>query len=180
MVSTEEHVDGVLGVPDVHPGDVHVVMGKPMQRLNEELQLLVRQPLVVHRTHPRQQIPGPRHSGGFWGVRRYRTGMGSGRRSWRDRLGTPKTFVLYRTPEVWRIAVYFSGAIVDGHLHQPSADSEPAEAQTAAHAKAEELAGRPLTITWEASDKPGWWTGAITPEPPEPMAADSTGHPRSL
>ncbi|MFE0772624.1 hypothetical protein [Streptomyces sp. NPDC058861] len=88
--------------------------------------------------------------------------MGSGRKHWRDRLGTPKTFVLYRTPDAWRCAVYFSGGIVDGHLAEPSADSESGEAQTAARAKAEELAGRSLTISWEAGDKPGWWTGTIT------------------
>ncbi|MFE8937400.1 hypothetical protein ACFYNX_07910 [Streptomyces sp. NPDC007872] len=87
------------------------------------------------------------------------------RKHWRDGFGTPKFFVLYRTPDVWRYAMYFSGAIVDGYLAQPSADSEPGEAQTAAHSKAEDLAGRPLTISWEASDEPGWWTGTITTEP---------------
>ncbi|WP_190160512.1 hypothetical protein [Streptomyces litmocidini] len=88
--------------------------------------------------------------------------MGRRRKDWRDSLGTPKTFVLYRTPDVWRYAMYFSGGIVDGYLAEPKADSELAEAQTAAHDKAEELAGRPLAIRWEASDKPGWWMGAIT------------------
>ncbi|MBB4979733.1 hypothetical protein [Streptomyces nymphaeiformis] len=87
------------------------------------------------------------------------------RKHWRDGFGTPKFFVLYRTPDVWRYAMYFSGAIVDGYLAQPSADSEPGEAQTAAHGKAEDLAGRPLTMSWEASDEPGWWTGTITTEP---------------
>ncbi|MGW4743625.1 hypothetical protein ACWEPR_02320 [Streptomyces sp. NPDC004290] len=87
--------------------------------------------------------------------------MVSGRKHWRDSLGTPKTFVLYRTSDVWRCAVYFSGGIVDGYLAEPNADSELGEAQTAAHAKAEELGGRPLAIHWETSDKPGWWTGAI-------------------
>lgn len=84
------------------------------------------------------------------------------RKHWRDGFGTPKTFVLYRTPNVWRFAMYFSGAIVDGYLAHPSTDSEPGDAQTAAHGRAEDLAGRPLTISWEASDKPDWWTGAIT------------------
>ncbi|MFI0990048.1 hypothetical protein [Streptomyces exfoliatus] len=93
--------------------------------------------------------------------------MKSGRRHWRDRLGTPKSFVLYRTPDMWRCAMHFSGGIVDGYLVQPSSESEPSEAQTAAHAKAEELAGRPLAISWEASDEPGWWTGAITTDPVE-------------
>ncbi|MET7757051.1 hypothetical protein ABZT27_20465 [Streptomyces sp. NPDC005389] len=93
--------------------------------------------------------------------------MGSGRKHWRDSLGTPKTFALYRTPDVWRCAMYFSGGIVDGYLAQLSADSEPDEAQTAAHAKAEKLVGRPLTISWEESDQPGSWTGAITAEPRE-------------
>ena len=83
----------------------------------------------------------------------------------RDGFGTPKSFVLYRTPDVWRYAMYFSGAIVDGYLAQPSAGSEPGEAQTAAHDKAEELAGRPLTISWEASGEPGWWTGTIPTDP---------------
>ncbi|MFF3319368.1 hypothetical protein ACFYV5_28215 [Streptomyces sp. NPDC003035] len=94
--------------------------------------------------------------------------MGSGRKHWRDSLGTPKAFVLYRTPDVWRCAMYFSGGIVDGRLAQPSANSEPDEAQTAAHAKAEELAGRPLAISWEANDQPGWWTGTITADPVQP------------
>ncbi|MBB4986732.1 MULTISPECIES: hypothetical protein [Streptomyces] len=101
--------------------------------------------------------------------------MGSGRKHWRDRLGTPKTFVLYRTPDVWRFAVYCAGGIVDGYLDQPGAGSEPGEARTAAHAKAEELVGRPLTISWEESDKPGWWTGVITTEPTELMPNSATG-----
>ncbi|MFD6363670.1 hypothetical protein ACFWFX_28080 [Streptomyces roseolus] len=87
------------------------------------------------------------------------------RKHWRDGFGTPKTFVLYRTPDVWRFAMYFSGAIIDGYLAQPSADSEPGAAQSAAQGKAEDLAGRPLTISWESSDEPGWWTGTITTEP---------------
>ncbi|MEU7122919.1 hypothetical protein [Streptomyces zaomyceticus] len=91
--------------------------------------------------------------------------MGTGRKHWRDGLGAPRTFVLYRTPDVWRYAVYFCHGIVDGYLTEPGADSEPGEARTAAHAKAEVLAGRPLTIHWEASGRPGSWTGDITAEP---------------
>ncbi|WP_043230024.1 hypothetical protein [Streptomyces sp. NRRL F-5193] len=94
--------------------------------------------------------------------------MERGRKDWRDGFGTPRFFVLYRTQDVWRYAMYFSGAIADGHLARPSADSEPGEAQTAAHDKAEDLAGRPLTISWEASGEPGRWTGTITSEPMEP------------
>ncbi|MFF7436651.1 hypothetical protein [Streptomyces sp. NPDC008122] len=87
------------------------------------------------------------------------------RKHWRDGFGTPKSFVLYRTSDAWRYAMYFSGAIVNGYLAQPSSGNEPGKAQTAAHGKAEELAGRPLTISWEASGEPGWWTGTITTEP---------------
>ncbi|MFD6074127.1 hypothetical protein ACFWG5_00955 [Streptomyces hydrogenans] len=46
--------------------------------------------------------------------------MKRSRKHWRDGFGTPKTFVLYRTPDVWRFAMHFSGAIVDGYLAQPS------------------------------------------------------------
>ncbi|WP_449471302.1 hypothetical protein [Streptomyces tanashiensis] len=97
------------------------------------------------------------------------------RKHWRDGFGTPQMFVLYRTPEVWRYAMYFSGAIVDGYLDTPSADSEPDEARTAAHGKAEDLAGRPLTISWEASGEPGWWTGTITTEPKDVTLNSAAG-----
>ncbi|MFD7963012.1 hypothetical protein ACFV5J_19640 [Streptomyces zaomyceticus] len=93
--------------------------------------------------------------------------MGNGRKHWRDRLGAPRTFVLYRTPDVWRYAVSCAHGIADGYLAEPGADSVPGEARTAAHAKAEELAGRPLTIHWEPSGRPGCWTGDITAEPKE-------------
>ncbi|MGW5779141.1 hypothetical protein [Streptomyces sp. NPDC003863] len=94
---------------------------------------------------------------------------------WRDRLGTPRSFVLYRTPDLWRYAVHFSGGIVDGYLVQPCADSEIREAQTAALAKAEELAGQPLKIAWEPSDKPDRWTGTVTTGPSEPTSDSAAG-----
>ncbi|MFH8836215.1 hypothetical protein [Streptomyces sp. NPDC017868] len=94
--------------------------------------------------------------------------MTRGRKHRRDGLGSPKASVLYRTPDAWRFAMHFSGAVVDGHLSQPNADSEPDEAQTAAHSKAENLADRPLTISWEANDEPDWWTGTITTAPTDP------------
>lgn len=101
--------------------------------------------------------------------------MGTGRKHWRDSLGAPKTFVLYRTPDVWRCAVYFSRGVVDGYLAEPGTDSEPGEAQAAAHAKAEELVGRPLSIRWESSAEPGWWTGVITAAPTEPTPRLAAG-----
>ncbi len=89
------------------------------------------------------------------------------RKPWREGFGAPQFFILYRTPDVWRYAIYFSGAVVDGCLAPHSTGSEPGEARNAAHAKAEDVAGRPLTISREADDRPGWWTGTITTGPTE-------------
>ncbi|MFD8645792.1 hypothetical protein ACFV14_36415 [Streptomyces zaomyceticus] len=94
--------------------------------------------------------------------------MTSRRKHWRDGLGTPATMVLFRTPDHWRYALYFSEprGVADGYLARPGSDGEPDDAQAAAHAKAEELAGRPLTISWRTGEKPGWWTGAVTTDSP--------------
>ncbi|ROQ32078.1 hypothetical protein EDD98_1049 [Streptomyces sp. PanSC19] len=71
--------------------------------------------------------------------------------------------------------MYISGAIVDGYLAPPGADSEPGEAQTAAHGKAEAPAVRPLTISWEGDDESGWWTGTITTEPTDLISNSAAG-----
>ncbi|MFJ6424198.1 hypothetical protein [Streptomyces hydrogenans] len=90
--------------------------------------------------------------------------MTSKRKHWRDRLGTPTAIVLFRTVDQWRFALYFAEpqGVADGYLTHPGADGEPAEAQVAARLKAEEFAGRPLTVSWQSSEKPDWWEGAIT------------------
>lgn len=103
--------------------------------------------------------------------------MTSTRKDWRDSLGAPVTIVLFRAPDRWRYALYFSEphGVADGYLAHPGADIEPGEAQTAACAKAEEIAGRSLAISWQASGEPGWWTGAVTSGTSEPTPTPAAG-----
>ncbi len=103
--------------------------------------------------------------------------MTSKRKHWRDGLGSPATIVLFRTPDRWRYALYFSEprGVADGCLAHPGADSEPGEAQTAARAKAEQIAGQSLAISWQTSEEPGWWTGAITTGTSEPTPTPTAG-----
>ncbi|MFE4361019.1 hypothetical protein [Kitasatospora sp. NPDC056800] len=97
--------------------------------------------------------------------------MGKREPYWR-RLGTPATLVLYRTPNRWRYAVYFTGpgGIADGGLDEPAPSCEPVIAQTAMHRKAEELTHRTLEVTWQEADQDGCWTGVITNPGPLPAS----------
>ncbi|MGW1965531.1 hypothetical protein ACWCPD_35400 [Streptomyces sp. NPDC001935] len=90
---------------------------------------------------------------------------------WRT-LGTPTHLVLYRTPDGWRYAVYFTGpvGIADGALADPPSSSEPDLAQTALLRKAEEFTCRRLEVLWQASDQPDWWTGTVAKAGPLPPA----------
>ncbi|MFJ9447887.1 hypothetical protein ACIRRH_39575 [Kitasatospora sp. NPDC101235] len=98
--------------------------------------------------------------------------MGSKRKPYWWTFGTPTTLVLYRTPERWRYAVYFTGpkGVADGALDHPAASGEPESAQAAMHRKAEELTRRELEVTWQETDQPGWWTGVVTNAGPVPAA----------
>ncbi|MFF9070283.1 hypothetical protein ACF09E_33560 [Streptomyces sp. NPDC014891] len=95
---------------------------------------------------------------------------------WRGGLGTPDMMVLFRTANEWRYALYFSdpGGVADGRLPHPGPGGTPDEAQTAARAKAQEIAGRPLTISWRPDTAPAWWTGTVTTTPPERPGPAST------
>ncbi|MER7511769.1 hypothetical protein ABTX82_25930 [Streptomyces lavendulae] len=88
---------------------------------------------------------------------------------WR-RIGTPKTLVLYRTPERWRYAVYFEAPVgfADGYLAHPAPTSGPGTAQSALHRRAEELTHRELEVCWQPADQPDCWTGAVTKAGPLP------------
>ncbi|MCX4918923.1 hypothetical protein [Streptomyces sp. NBC_00687] len=90
---------------------------------------------------------------------------------WRT-LGTPTTLVLYRTPDNWRYAIYFTGppGVADGALADPPSPSEPDVAQAALLHKAEELTRRQLEVLWRASDQPDSWTGSVASAGPPPQA----------
>lgn len=90
--------------------------------------------------------------------------MGSSRKPYWHTFGTPKTLVLYRTPDRWRFAIYFEapGGTADGALDHPAPSGEPETAQAALHRRAEELTHRQLEVSWQPTDRPDWWTGVIT------------------
>ncbi|MFE4977681.1 hypothetical protein ACFRAR_36930 [Kitasatospora sp. NPDC056651] len=90
--------------------------------------------------------------------------MGTRREPYWHTIGTPKTLVLYRTPDRWRFAVYFEapGGIADGFLDRPAPTCEPEPAQAALHLRAEELTHRELEVSWQPTDRPDWWTGVVT------------------
>ncbi|GAA2157055.1 hypothetical protein GCM10009760_58750 [Kitasatospora kazusensis] len=90
---------------------------------------------------------------------------------WRT-IGTPTTLVLYRTPDRWRFAVYFTDprGVADGGLDHPVPSCEPEIAQAALHRRAEELTHRKLDVAWQEAGQPGCWTGAVTNTGPLPVA----------
>ncbi|MEV7778476.1 hypothetical protein [Kitasatospora sp. NPDC088351] len=96
--------------------------------------------------------------------------MGNARKPYWRTFGTPRTLVLYRTPDRWRYAVYFENprGIADGALDRPAVSCEPETAQAAMRLKAAELTCRELDVDWAATDQPGWWTGAVTRVGPLP------------
>ncbi len=96
--------------------------------------------------------------------------MGSKRKPYWRTWGTPKTLVLHRTPDRWRFALYFEppGGIADGALDHPAPTCAPEAAQTALHRRAEELTHRRLELSWQPTDQPDQWTGAVTKAGPLP------------
>ncbi|MFD8733593.1 hypothetical protein ACFV06_01605 [Streptomyces sp. NPDC059618] len=98
--------------------------------------------------------------------------MASNRQPFWRTLGTPTHLVLYRTPDRWRYAVYFTGpdGIADGALTAPPPSSEPDIAQAALLHKTEELTHRQIEVLWSTSDHPDWWTGTVTTAGPRPPA----------
>lgn len=61
-------------------------------------------------------------------------------------------------------AMYFEapGGTADGALTQPEPSCEPATVQAALHLRAEDLTHRKLEVSWQPTDRPGWWTGVVT------------------
>lgn len=98
--------------------------------------------------------------------------MASNRQPYWRTLGTPTHFVLYRTPDQWRYAVYLTGpaGIADGALVDPPSSSKPDIAQTALLQKAEKLTRRRLEVLWHASGQPDCWTGTVADAGPLPPA----------
>ncbi|WP_326688366.1 hypothetical protein OIE63_15200 [Streptomyces sp. NBC_01795] len=72
--------------------------------------------------------------------------------------------MLYRTPERWRFTVFFEapGGVADGVFDHPGPSASPETAQTALHLRVEELTHRELEVSWQLTDHPNWWTGAVT------------------
>lgn len=102
----------------------------------------------------------------------YRAGMATRRQPYWRTLGTPATLVLYRTPDNWRYAVYFTGpaGVTDGALADPPSSSGPDVAQAALLHKAEEFTRRQLEVLWRESDQPDWWIGSVASAGPCPDA----------
>ncbi|MFH8395448.1 hypothetical protein [Streptomyces sp. NPDC018036] len=94
--------------------------------------------------------------------------MASNRQPFCHTLGTPTHLVVYRTPDGWRYAVYFTGpdGIADGALAGPPPSSEPGITQAALLHKAEEPTRRQLEVLWRASDRPDYWTATVTERRP--------------
>ncbi|MEV8529462.1 hypothetical protein AB0451_35955 [Streptomyces sp. NPDC052000] len=88
--------------------------------------------------------------------------MGSRRKPYWRTFGTPKTLVLYRTPNQWRFALHFEAPTAHGALDHPAPSCEPETAQAALHRRAEELTHRELEVSWQPTDQPDWWTGVVT------------------
>ncbi|MFE7529512.1 hypothetical protein ACFU7Y_27880 [Kitasatospora sp. NPDC057542] len=96
--------------------------------------------------------------------------MGMRRKPYWRGLGTPKTLVLFRTPDQWRYAVHFEapGGFADGFLDRPAPSCDAELAQAALRLKAEEITHRELEVSWQSTDQPDWWTGIITKVGPLP------------
>ncbi|GAB4587062.1 hypothetical protein [Nocardia sp. IFM 10818] len=101
--------------------------------------------------------------------------MTDGRLPGRSRWGTPIGFVLYRTAECWRYAVYLRDptGIMDGYLPDIPPSAAVAEAQAELHQRAELAHGRKVHMRWEASGKPDWWTAEVTDV--GPLSGDEPG-----
>ncbi|GAB0105905.1 hypothetical protein JMUB6875_48870 [Nocardia sp. JMUB6875] len=90
--------------------------------------------------------------------------MTDDRPSGRSRWGTPISFVLYRTPECWRHAIYSRdpSGIMDGYLRDVPVTAAVEEAQAELLRRVELAHGRKFHVHWEPADKPDWWTAEIT------------------
>ena len=68
--------------------------------------------------------------------------------------------VLYRTPKVWRFAIYMDG-VMDGYLEE-GLDTPVEEAQEALRLKLERGIGRSIGADWAPAEEPDWWTAEVT------------------
>jgi hypothetical protein len=78
----------------------------------------------------------------------------------RREFGIPTSFVLYRTPEGWRYALYSPDGVMDGRLDL-SVEADELDAQRTLLAMVERGVGRALNANWE-STQPHWWTAQVS------------------